>query len=258
MAEADVKRLRGEVRSLSERLRTARTGRERSRDLRDAADAAEDLQTVLEAALRAIESQQVAELSSVMNRIFRDVIGATQESNFSEVGVRVVSGTIAARVQYEPYALDGQREKPLAMANGASRRALAVSFVLALAETTGSSVPFVADSLLHAFSGGVLRRMVGYLVDGQRVGQPILFGHTHDLLDEEIRGALIGAAGATYTVTNESHVGGDVVRAARHRQHTRQTVICGCGINEYCDICEHIGYETDQRFTRRPDSPIYG
>lgn len=257
MGEAELERLRSEVRSLSERLRTAQTGEQRSRDLRNAADAAEDMQSVLTAALRAIESQQVAELSGVMNRIFRDVIGATAESNFSEVGVRIIPAAAGGKLAYEPYALDGQREKPLAMANGASRRALAVSFVLALAETTGSSVPFVADSLLHAFSGGVLRRMVGYLVDGQRVGQPILFGHTHDLLDEEIRDVLIDAAGVTYTVTNESHVGGDVLRAAPHRQHSRQTVVCGCGINEFCEICEHVGYDADPRFKRRASSPVF-
>jgi DNA sulfur modification protein DndD len=256
IAAEQVDRFRGEVRSLGERLRVAQTGEQRSRDLRDAADVADDLQSILKTSLRAIESQQVTELSGVMNRIFRDVIGATADSNFTEVGIRVVSTTSSTGVAYEPYALDGEREKPLAMANGASRRALAVSFVLALAETTGSSVPFVADSLLHAFSGGVLRRMVGYLVDGQRVGQPILFGHTHDLLDEEIRQVLIDAAGVTFTVTNESHVGGDVVRAAPGR-YSRQTVICGCGINEYCDLCEHTGYESDARFSRRTDSPVY-
>jgi DNA sulfur modification protein DndD len=257
LIEAEVHRLRSDVRGISERLRTAQTGEQRSKDLRDAADAAEDLRKVLHVALHAIESRQVAELSNVMNRIFRSVIGATADSNFSEVGIRVVSGVTGSRVEYEPYAFDGQREKPLAMANGASRRALAVSFVLALAETTGSSVPFVADSLLHALSGGVLQRMVGYLVDGQRVGQPILFGHTHDLLDEEIRQTIIDAAGIAYTVTNESHVGGDVVRAAAHRKYSRQTVICGCGISEYCDVCEHTGYESDSRFTYRPGSPIF-
>jgi DNA sulfur modification protein DndD len=256
-AEADVERLRNSVRSLSERLRTAQTGEQRSRDSRDAANVAWDIQTVLTRALSSIESEQVAELSSVMNRIFRNVIGATEESNFSEVGVRKVHGPPGLRAEYEPFALDGTRDKPLAMANGASRRALAVSFVLALAETTGSSVPFVADSLLHAFSGGVLRRMVQYLVDGRRVGQPILFGHTHDFLDEDIRQALIDAAGVTYTVTSESHVGGDVVRAAPHRRYARQTVICGCGIDEYCDLCEHTGYAADPRYSRRADSPVY-
>ena len=258
-ANADVAALRAQVRSLGERLRVAQTGEQRSRDLRDAADVADDLQTVLKAALEVIESRQVKELSNVMNRIFRDVIGATSESNFSEVGLRAVRGGIGPIVQYEPYSLDGDgNDKPLAMANGASRRALAVSFVLALAETTGSSVPFVADSLLHPFAGGVLRRLVSYLVDGRRVGQPILFGHTHDFSDDEIRQSLIDAAGMTYTITSEAHVGGDVIRAAPHRQHSRQSVICGCGIDEYCDICEHAGYANDVRLTRRADSPVYG
>jgi DNA sulfur modification protein DndD len=256
-AEVNVERLRSRVRGLSEQLRTAQTGERRSRDSRDAANVAWDIQKVLTSALSSIESEQVAELSSVMNRIFRSVIGATEDSNFTEVGVRKVHGPTGLRAEYEPFALDGARDKPLAMANGASRRALAVSFVLALAETTGSSVPFVADSLLHAFSGGVLRRMVQYLVDGQRVGQPILFGHTHDFLDEDIRQALIDAAGVTYTVTSESHVGGDVVRAAPHRSYPRQTVICGCGIDEYCDLCEHTGYAADPRYSRRAESPVY-
>lgn len=255
---AEVESLRTQVRSLGERLRVAQTGEQRSRDLRDAADVADDLQSVLRAALDVIESRQVSELSNVMNRIFRDVIGATSESNFSEVGLRQVQSGIGSRVQYEPYSLDGEgNDKPLAMANGASRRALAVSFVLALAETTGSSVPFVADSLLHPFAGGVLRRLVSYLVDGRRVGQPILFGHTHDFSDEEIRQLLIDASGKTYTITSEAHVGGDVVRAAPHLQHPRQSVICGCGINEYCDICEHTGYASDSRLTHRTDSPVY-
>ena len=257
-ADADVRRLTGDVRSLAERLRVAQTGERRSRDLRDAADVADDLQRVLKAALEVIESRQVNELSAVMNRIFRDVIGATPDSNFSEVGLREVPGAVGPKVQYEPYSLDGEgNDKPLAMANGASRRALAVSFVLALAETTGSSVPFVADSLLHPFAGGVLRRMVGYLVDGRRVGQPILFGHTHDFSDEEIRQLLIDSAGVTYTVTSEAQVGGDVVRAAVHRQHARQSVICGCGIDEYCDVCEHTGYADDPQLKHRDQSPVY-
>jgi DNA sulfur modification protein DndD len=256
---AEVEGLRTQVRSLGERLRVAQTGEQRSRDLRDAADVADDLQTVLRAALDVIESRQVRELSNVMNRIFRDVIGATAESNFSEVGLRPVQSGIGSRVQYEPYSLDGDgKDKPLAMANGASRRALAVSFVLALAETTGSSVPFVADSLLHPFAGGVLRRLVSYLVDGRRVGQPILFGHTHDFSDQEIRQLLIDASGQAYTITSEAHVGGDVLRAAPHRQHARQSVICDCGIDEYCDICEHTGYASDARLTRRAESRVYG
>ncbi|MER6946553.1 AAA family ATPase [Nonomuraea sp. NPDC000554] len=253
LTENIVKETAAELRSVSEKLRVLQTGEKRSRDLRDKAEVSEDLQIILTTALHAVESEQVHELSRAMNRIFRNVIGATEESNFSEVGVQGIPSVIGSKMTYELFAKDGKRNKPLAMANGASRRALAVSFVLALAETTASSVPFVADSLLHAFSGGVLRRMVSYLVDGQRVGQPIIFGHTHDLLDDDIRDVLRTAAGRTYTVTSQSHVGGDVVRAAPNRQNARQTVVCDCGINEYCDICEHVTYAGDSRFVRRSE-----
>ncbi|MFD8527148.1 AAA family ATPase [Streptosporangium canum] len=252
-AESKAQKASAALRSVSEQLRVLQLNQKRSQDLRDKAEVNQDLQTLLTAALEAIESEQVRELSRAMNRIFRDVIGATEDSHFSEVGVRTILSISGSKMEYELYATDGTKNKPLAMANGASRRALAVSFVLALAETTASSVPFVADSLLHAFSGGVLRRMVRYLVDGERVGQPILFGHTHDLLDDDIRQDLIAAAGRTYTVTSQSHVGGDVVRAAPNRQYSRQTVICECGINEYCDVCEHVTYANDSRFVRRSE-----
>ncbi|MEV5556347.1 AAA family ATPase [Nonomuraea wenchangensis] len=252
--EKELKDINTSLRSASEKIRTLLAGQRRSQDLRDRAEVCADLETLLSSALYAIESKQVEELSNSMNRIFRDVIGATEDSHFSKVGVRTRARIASSQNDYELYAKDGKQDKPLGIANGASRRALAVSFVLALAETTASSVPFVADSLLHAFSGGVLRRMVRYLVDGQRVGQPIIFGHTHDLMDDEIRQDLIEAAGRTYTVTNQSHVGVDVVRAAPSRINGRQTVICECGINEYCHICEHVSYATDPRFTPRPNS----
>ncbi len=240
-ADASVAEAEKEVRSLGEQLRTALKGEERSRDQQDKAAVAEDLKKVLQKVLGAVESDQVTELSQLTNQIFRDVIGATDDSNFSEVGVRAVPGGVT-RVQYEPFAMDGEKEKPLGIANGGSRRALAVAFVLALAESTGSRVPFVADSLLHAFSGAVRQRLVKYIIDGKRVGQPILFGLTSELLDNAIAEPLTEAGGRTYTLTSQAHVGKDVVRAASSATQARQTVICGCGVTQYCDVCERVNY----------------
>jgi DNA sulfur modification protein DndD len=254
--ETKEENLKAEKRSLEEKIRVAGKKEERTREVRNAAEVAHDLRELVDSAYGEIEEEQVKDVSQSMNKIFRDVISATDNALFQEVGVRKVEDG-----QYEPYAKDSSGEKPLALANGASRRALAVAFVLALAEQTGTQVPFVADSLLHAMSGTVKTKIVEYISSGDKIGQPILFGTRTDLLDEEVKDLLIERSGRTYTLTSQTHVGGDVIRAAPKATRTKQVVVCDCGVDEYCDTCERVGdsaREEDGRLQRRKDSRIIG
>jgi len=235
-----VEDLHREVRSLSEQIRVASAAERRTQEARNAAQAADDLSELIEKAYNAIEREQVVEVSGKMNSIFRDVIGATDDSLFGEVGVRPIRGR-TGKSEYEIFMTEDGREKPLALANGASRRAIGVSFVLALAEETHNKVPFVADSLLHAISGAVRRRIVDYLTAGDRVGQPILFGTRADFLDPEVRDVLKARAGRSYTLTSQTHVGRDVVRATQNTKSPKQIVVCSCAVDEYCTACERTG-----------------
>jgi DNA sulfur modification protein DndD len=235
-----VEELHTEVRSLGERIRIATAAEQRTQEARNAAQAAEDLRLLIGKAYEAVERDQVKDVSAKMNGIFRDVIGATEDSLFGEVGVRPARGR-PGKAEYEVFVTEEGREKPLALANGASRRAIGVSFVLALAEETRTRVPFVADSLLHAMSGSVRQRIVGYLTTGDRVGQPVLFGTRADFLDPEVKDLLKARAGRSYTLTCQAHVGRDVVRATPNTTSPKQVVVCECQVDEFCEHCERAG-----------------
>ncbi len=142
-----VESLQKQTRSLSEQIRTGATAEKRTQVARVSAQVAEDLGLIVADACDSIEREQVLDVSGAMDRIFRDVITATNDSLFQEVGIRKVPSDRSAD-QYEVYAIEGGREKPLALANGASRRAIGVAFILALAQETRTKVPLVADSLL--------------------------------------------------------------------------------------------------------------
>ncbi len=257
-SEVDVERLQREVRSLRERIRVAASNEKRTQHARCCAEVAEHLQTVIGAAYDVIEREQVLDVSRSMNTIFRNVISATSDSLFGEVGIRPVA-TQGFTKQYEVYTMEGNREKPLALANGASRRAIGVAFVLALAEETRTKVPLVADSLLHAMSGAVKYKIVDYLTAGDRIGQPVLFGTRTDLLDDEVTELLKRRAGKTYTLTSQAHAGGDVVRAVPAAKCAKQVVICDCEIDQVCPACERAGDQAriaEGRLTLRQNSEV--
>jgi DNA sulfur modification protein DndD len=257
-AQDEVADLQGRARSLSERIRTAATAEKRTQVDRNSADVADDLRVIVAEAYDAIEQQQVGEVSRTMNRIFRDAITATADSLFSEAGIRAIAKERLVK-QYELYTLEDDREKPLALANGASRRVIGVAFVLALAEGTRTMVPLVADSLLHAMSGSVKQKIVDYLTAGDRVGQPVLFGTRSDFMDKEVSVLLKSRVGRSYTLTSQSHAGGDVVRATPTATRARQVVVCDCGIDEFCPVCERAGDQaraSEGRLTARPHSRV--
>ena len=225
---------------------------------RSCAEVAEHLNKIIAAAYEVIEREQVQDVSKSMNKVFGDVITATQDSLFTEVGVRPVAGDRLTK-QYELYTLEGTRDKPLALANGALRRAIGVAFVLALAEETRTKVPLVADSLLHAMSGAVKTKIVEYLTAGDRIGQPVLFGTRADFLDPEVSQLLKDRAGRSYTLTSQAHAGGDVVRAIPAAKCAKQVVVCDCKIDQICTACERAGDQariTGGRLTSRPQSEI--
>ena len=108
----------------------------------------------------------------------------------------------------------------------------------------------MADSLLHATSGAVKLRLVDYLTSGKQVGQPILFATRDDLLgvaaDKDgttVKQIVTKRAGKTYTVTSQAEAvaGGDVVRRDPDAENPQQSVLCLCGPDEYCAICERHG-----------------
>jgi DNA sulfur modification protein DndD len=238
--QSELERLETERRSLHETIRAAAGRSAQVRVLQASARAAEAVSSVLKTAYERIERDQVDDVSASMTKLFGEMVGQTDEGLVSSVGLRALGAT-SSMPEYELYARFRDSDKPLKLINGASRRALSVAFVLALAEQTGSRVPLVTDSLLHSTSGEVRRRLVDFLASGERVGQPIMFGTRADFQAPEVRAVLAANAGATYTLTAQSHVGVDVVRADPARMESKQVSVCRCAPHEYCAVCERVG-----------------
>jgi len=240
-------RLRGELekyeterRSLQELIRTNAGRSVQVKSLQAAARAAESVYAVLKSAYEHVERDQVEDVSKSMTVLFSEMVGKTDAGLISHVGLRAMR-TTSGLPEYELFAQYQNADKPLKLINGASRRALSVAFVLALAEQTASRVPLVSDSLLHSTSGEVRRRLVEFLSTGERVGQPIMFGTRSDFQAPEVRSVLEKFAGANFTLTAQSHVGVDVVRADPDRMQSKQVSVCRCSPSEYCQVCERVG-----------------
>ena len=241
---------------------------QRQRNERAAADkhAAEDMAKlivdVLNRAYGTIQAEQVGELSQRMNLLFAQMAANVSDDDFeeiqrnkatlkmiAEVGLRPVA---AKADDYEIYALNSRgRPMPPIEINGASRRVLALSFVLALCAESRTYAPLIADSLLNFMSGTVRRNTLR--VTAANSSQPILLLTGSDL--EASSEAEIAAqyAGATYTLTGQweaidAGAGGDVVHWTEQRP---VSLVCPCGPRQYCAICERDGQAGSPGWSRR-------
>ncbi|MDE0356585.1 MAG: AAA family ATPase [Gammaproteobacteria bacterium] len=250
------------IQSLEKRIRH-RTRKERvAADKRAAEELAGVVATILERAYRTIESEQVEELSQRMNRLFAKMAAnvsdddiANAEANkatlrmIAEVGLR---STDDARREYEIYAFNGRgRVMPPIEINGASRRVLALSFVLALCIESNTYAPLIADSLLNFMSGAVRRNTL--LATAENSSQPILLLTSSDLEGQDEADITSRYAGATFTLTGQWDVGGeggggDVLNYTMKRQ---VAVICECGPRQFCDVCERVGQSESPGWSRR-------
>lgn len=205
---------------------------------------------ILRKAYSCILSDQVRELESKMNSLFlnmaanvvddevaEDVSEKATIRMISKVGIRPVDENTGT---FEIYAMNRRNKSmPPTEINGASRRILALSFVLGLCEVSRTRAPLIADSLLNFMSG--LVRTNTLRVTSQTARQPILLLTGSDLESESEINLVSKFAGRTYTLTGQwqhKSQGGDVVHLNDERQ---VSLLCQCGPQEYCVICEREG-----------------
>ena len=241
-------------------IRAARRQEAQARDLERYEETADVLVQVLNRAYARIQDEQVRELDAEMNALFERMAAnviddeAVEDNQrkatlrmIAKVGLRPVEGSGA---EYEIFALNNRgRSMPPIEINGASRRILALSFVLGLCKVSRTAAPLVADSLLNFMSGSV--RTNTLRITAQTASQPMLLLTGSDLESQNEIDLVDRYAGATYTLTGQwQHVdqGGDVVRVTDERQ---VSLLCPCGPREYCGICERRGQAEDSRWTRR-------
>ena len=215
---------------------------------------------ILEQAYTAIRDEQVSELSSEMNTLFgkmaANVVDDDElEGNRHKTAIRMIAKVGLHSLEkrggeFEIFALNSRgRSMPPTEINGASRRILALSFVLALCKVSRTFAPLVADSLLNFMSGSV--RTNTLRITAETANQPILLLTGSDLESQSEVDLVTRYAGATYTLTGQwQHIdyGGDVV----HQNDARKVaLVCECGPREFCDICEREGQAENPGWVRR-------
>ncbi|MCY3820258.1 MAG: AAA family ATPase [Gammaproteobacteria bacterium] len=248
---------------LDAEMRIARRQEAEARDLERYEETAAMLVQILQQAYARIQDEQVGELSDAMNTLFASMAAnvvddEAVEHNQRKATLRMIAGVGLQPVEdtaaeYEIFALNSRgRSMPPTEINGASRRILALSFVLGLCKVSRTTAPLVADSLLNFMSGSV--RTNTLRVTAEAANQPILLLTGSDLESQNEIELVDRYAGATYTLTGQwQHVdyGGDVVNQTDRRQ---VSLLCSCGPREYCQTCERRGQAEDARWTRRQGS----
>lgn len=248
----DLNELEGVIRSQIRRQRQAR-------DLEAYQETAMVLVRILDSAYNSIRDDQVRELREEMNQLFgkmaRNVVdddaleGDRPKATLrmiARVGLRSLEGESG---KFEIFALNSRgRSMPPTEINGASRRILALSFVLALCKVSRTHAPLVADSLLNFMSGSV--RTNTLRVTAETASQPILLLTGSDLESESEVELVSQYGGATYTLTGQWQTGGEVGDVVNQTADRQVSLACSCGPREFCEVCERHGQAGSPGWTR--------
>lgn len=255
--------LKSEIDSREKTIHQRQRRERAASDMRNAQSLAELVVKVLSQAYGTIQAKQVSELSQRMNHLFAKIAANVSDNDLAEIQhdkatLRMI-GEVGLRSvdrgpgDYEIYALNGRRRSmPPIEINGASRRVLALSFVLALCIESRTHAPLIADSLLNFMSGIVRRNTLR--ITAESSSQPILLLTGSDLTAPSEVETIDQYAGSTYTLTGQwdaidaAREGGDVVNWTDQRQ---VSLVCPCGPRQYCDICERVGQADSPGWSKR-------
>ncbi|MCY4163924.1 MAG: AAA family ATPase [bacterium] len=252
------------IASLDKTIHQRQRNKREADDYRASETVAQCVVTILDKAYSAIEKQQVSELCDRVNRLFHQMAANVSDNDFAEVhpnkatlrmiahvGVRTIEGSPD---KFEVFALNSRnRSMPPVEINGASRRVMALAFILALCDESQTRAPLIADSLLNFMSGAVRRNTLR--VTSEHSNQPILLLTNADLEATSEVEIVSKYGGATYTLTGQWDAidaggSGDVLHWTEQRQ---VTLLCTCGPRQYCKICERSGQAGAPGWTERPN-----
>ena len=188
--------------------------------------AAKDVLAVIRSTMAVLQGETIDEVSEKMNSIFLSMIVADAEAGSA---IRRVNLTRSHDIVVE--GPGGRIINPVIDLNGASRRALTLSFILALVKISGVKAPNIIDTPLGMMGVEVRQAVLKYaaLHSSQLVmfltGSEIL--GVEELLDEY--------AGRVYTFTNAAHYPTKLVNDPGTDRI--KTLVCDCNHRQTCDLC---------------------
>jgi DNA sulfur modification protein DndD len=189
--------------------------------------AGQDLVSVLDHSYERIRREELLKASRLMNDLFLKMIGADPEQN-----AIIKRAEINELFDIVVYGAEERRLNPDQDLNGASRRALTLSFILALTKVSEVDAPNVIDTPLGMMAGYVKREVLRTAI--KESSQLILF-----LTSEEIANCediLDSYAGVVTTLTNPAHYPKMLVN--RPPAGPIQILRCSCGHRERCTLCD--------------------
>lgn len=228
----DIKFLREKRTDLEKKFRTISAKVSKGEKIARELSVATDIRMVVERSLDRMKTVEVQSVSARMNDHFLSMIGADKESAL------ITRAEITPEFRIVVYGRNDLELDPSMDLNGASRRALTISFVLALTEISGVEGPNVIDTPLGMMAGFVKSEVVRTAADNS--SQLVLF-LTHDeikgcedILDEK---AVIAA-----TLTNPAHY----PRILKNDPGTKEAIIlqCACDHRSVCKVCDRYESST--------------
>lgn len=228
----DIKFLKEKRAELEKKFRTISAKVSKGEKIARELSVATDVRTVVERSLDRLKTVEVQSVSAKMNDHFLSMIGADKESAL------ITRAEITPEFRIIVYGRNDLELDPSMDLNGASRRALTISFVLALTEISGVEGPNVIDTPLGMMAGFVKSEVVQTAADNS--SQLVLF-LTHD----EIKGCediLDKRAVVAATLTNPAHF----PRILKNDPETKEAIIlqCACNHRTVCKVCDRYESST--------------
>ena len=187
----------------------------------------QDVSGVLNRSYEHITNEELAKVSDLMNALFLEMIGSDPEQ-----GAIIRRAEISQDFDIVVYGPNDRMLNPDRDLNGASRRALTLSFILALTKVSQVEAPNVIDTPLGMMSGYVKRSVLITAV--RESSQLVLFLTRAEIRDcEEI---IDREAGRIITLTNPAHYPRMLVNDPQVDERT--VLRCECSHRQECTLCQ--------------------
>lgn len=235
-----IQMLHGREQDLDQEQQKLLRSQKRYDALRSELEAAADIEVVLRRTYDAILTQELSAVSGTMNSLFMEMIGADPEQ-----GAIIQRASLTREFDIVVHGPAGKRLDPDRDLNGASRRALTLSFILALTKVSQVVAPSVVDTPLGMMSGLVKRSVLRTVIEHS--SQLILF-LTHAEI-ESTDSIIEAKAGVIFTLTNTAHYPTMLVRDSDMAE--RAILRCQCNHRQFCSLCQRHGDAEEGHLTLR-------
>lgn len=246
--EGRLQGLEEEARLAGDRVTNAEAEATLNETIRLRSVVAGDLLELARGTLGSLKSDYVQRVSARMNELFLDIVGSDPDA---EAAV-FTSVTINDRFDIVIHTQHGKTLDADYELNGASQRALTLSFIWALMEVAGREAPRIIDTPLGMTSGAVKHRMVEILTSPAYAAglayQVVLLMTRSEIRD--IEDLLDERAGSVSTISCSKDYPVDLVNEWGDGSPTVRS--CACDHRQICSVCTRR-QDDSTRFTVREE-----